>query len=152
MVLRFDRLERRGRIGTGSLYWLAMDRYGDVSLPAPEVMRRLADEGLVSTADVETCRRVHAFSAAIGNNDAHLGNYGLLFDDHGRASLAPIYDVLPMMLAPRNDELPDAYLKPLTGEIDPVVAPWVDALVAAVEADSLISAEFKTLWRRLVGR
>jgi hypothetical protein len=151
-VSRFDRLADFGRRGVGTLWFLAMDRYGDVALPAPEVMRRLADEGLVSSADAETCRRVHAFSAAIGNNDAHLGNYALLFDDHGRASLAPIYDVLPMMLAPRNDELPDAYLQPLTGEIDPVVAPWVDSLVAAVEADSLISDEFKRLWRRLIRR
>lgn len=152
VVRRFDRLHSRGRVGTGSLYWLAFERYGDIQLSAPEVMRRLADEGLVSTDDAETCRRVHAFSAAIGNNDTHLGNYGLLFDDHGRASLAPIYDVLPMMLAPQSDELPDAYIRPLTGETDPLVVPWVDALVAAIEADSLISDEFKTLWRRLIGR
>lgn len=151
-VRRFDRLPRRGRVGTGSLYWLAMDRYGDINLSAPEVMRLLATEGLVSAADAETCRQVHAFSAAIGNNDAHLGNYALLFDDLGRASLAPIYDVLPMALAPRNDELPDAYLQPLVAPVDPAVVTWVEALIASVEADAEISSEFKTLWRRYIGR
>lgn len=151
-VDRFDRLPNRGRVGVGTLYWLAMDRWGDVSLSAPEVMARLHAENLVDAASVEVCSRVHAFSAAIGNNDAHLGNYALLFDDTGRASLAPIYDVLPMVLAPRNDELPDAWLTPRTAPVDPRVALWVDALVQAVEAAPEISAEFKALWRTHIGR
>lgn len=99
----------------------------------------------------ETCARVHAFSAAIGNNDAHLGNYALLFDDVGRATLAPIYDVLPMVFAPRNDELPDQWITPRPTPIDPAVAPWVDGLVRAVEAEPEISQSFKDLWRRYVG-
>ena len=151
IVVRFDRVPQRGRVGVGTLYWLAMDRFGEVSLSAPEVMRRLHAEDLVDAASVETCTRVHAFSAAIGNNDAHLGNYALLFDDAGRATLAPIYDVLPMVFAPRNDELPDAWLTPRKTPIDPDIAPWVDALVRAVDADAAISTEFKGLWRAHIG-
>lgn len=151
-VDRFDRLAHRGRAGVGTLFWLAMDRWGDVTLPAPEVLRRLHAEGLVDAEAVEVCSRVHAFSAAIGNNDAHLGNYGLLFDDGGRASLAPIYDVLPMALAPRHDELPDPWLTPLTSAPDQRVLPWVEVLVKAVEAEPSISADFKARWRRHIGR
>lgn len=150
-VERFDRLPNRGRVGVGTLFWLAMERWGDVSLQAPEVMARLESEALVDAASVETCTRVHAFSAAIGNNDAHLGNYALLFDDAGRATLAPIYDVLPMVLAPRNDELPDAWLTPRTTPIDASIAPWVETLVRAVDADPEITAGFKALWRRHIG-
>jgi hypothetical protein len=151
-VTRFDRLLNGGRVGVGTLFWLAMDRWGDVSLPAPEVMSRLHGEGLVDAASVEVCSRVHAFSAAIGNNDAHLGNYGLIFDDAGRATLAPIYDVLPMALAPRNDELPDAWLTPLATSVDPAIASWVDTLATSMDADPEISSGFKTLWHRYVGR
>ncbi|MCA2978082.1 MAG: HipA domain-containing protein [Myxococcaceae bacterium] len=111
-VERFDRLRGRGRVGVGTLSWLAMERWGDVALSAPEVVRRLHLEGLIALDQVTVCERVHAFSAAIGNNDAHLGNYALLFDDTGTARLAPLYDVLPMAFAPRNDELPDEYLSP----------------------------------------
>jgi HipA-like C-terminal domain len=150
-VQRFDRLPRRGRVGAATLYWLAMDRYGDVALPAPEVVSRLHGEGLVDTSSVETCARVHAFSAAIGNNDAHLGNYGLVFDDAGRATLAPLYDVLPMALAPRNDELPDDYLTPRPLPEDPTITAWVDRLAQLMEGDSQISDSFKDLWRRTVG-
>lgn len=150
-VNRFDRVGHRGRVGVGTLYWLSMDRFGDVALPAPEIMARLHADGLVDAASVETCARVHAFSAAIGNTDAHLGNYALLFNDAGRATLAPIYDVLPMVFAPRNDELPDAWLTPRKTPIDPSIAPWVDALVRAVDADAAISTEFKGLWRAHIG-
>jgi hypothetical protein len=150
-VKRFDRLPHRGRVGAATLYWLAMDRYGDVALSAPEVVSRLHGEGLIDAASVEACSRVHAFSAAIGNNDAHLGNYGLLFDDAGKATLAPIYDVLPMALAPRNDELPDAYLTPRPPPSDASLTPWVDRLAQLMEADRRISDEFKDLWRRYVG-
>lgn len=150
-VDRFDRLPPRGRVGVGTLYWLAMDRWGDVALPAPEVLARLHAEGLVDAQSVEVCTKVHAFSAAIGNNDAHLGNYALLFDDTGRATLAPIYDVLPMVLAPRNDELPDAWLTPRTTPIDASIAPWVETLVRAVDADLEISADFKARWRSHIG-
>lgn len=151
-VKRFDRLKNRGRVGAATLYWLAMDRYGDVQLPAPEVLSRLHAEGLVDETSVEVCSRVHAFSAAIGNTDAHLGNYGLLFDDAGRATLAPVYDVLPMAFAPRNDELPDAYLAPRAAPEDPAIRAWVDDLAGAMAADELITDQFKLLWQQHVGR
>lgn len=151
VIERFDRMPPRGRVGVGTLYFLAMERWGEMEMSGPEVLARLHAEGAVDAASVETSKRVHAFSAAIGNNDAHLGNYALLFDDAGRATLAPIYDVLPMVFAPRNDELPDQWINPRATPIDPAVAPWVDSLVRAVEAEPEISQGFKDFWRRYVG-
>lgn len=148
---RFDRLPNRGRVGAGTLYWLAMERWGDVQLPAPEVTRRLAESGELPARDAETCAKVHAFSAAIGNNDAHLGNYGLVFDDEGKARLAPIYDVLPMVFAPRHDELPDAYVKPRPQKPTPEIQVMVEDLAARITSDEHISTPFKELWLRYVG-
>lgn len=144
-VVRFDRLPHRGRVATGSLYFLARERWGDLNVSAPEVLRRLHAEGVVDADSAETCRRVHAFSAAIGNDDAHLGNYSLLFRDDATARLAPIYDVLPMSMAPRNDELPDPYLRPLPAP-EPEVRLWVEHLAERVRADPAISDAFKRLW------
>jgi hypothetical protein len=94
---------------------------------------------------------VHAFSAALGNTDAHLGNYGLVFDEDGRASIAPFFDVLPMALAPAHDELPDGRLRPVPPPQDPVVASWLSELVRRVKADEDISPGFIGLWSRLLG-
>lgn len=149
-VERFDRLRGRGRVGACTLQWLAVDRWGDAALPAPEVVARLANEGVLQGEAAETCARVHAFSAAIGNNDAHLGNYGLVFDERGQASLAPIYDVTPMVFAPRHDELPDAHVTPAPAA-DARVRDWVADLAAFVRADESISDDFRTLWLRHVG-
>lgn len=150
-VWRFDRLAGRGRVGATTLYWLAMDRYGDPQLAAPEVLARLHAEGLVDAESVQHARLAHAFSHAIGNNDAHLGNYGLVFDSEGRASLAPLYDVLPMALAPRHDELPDAHLRPRTGPIAPEVLPIVHRLIELAEQAEGLSEAFVDRWREHIG-
>ncbi|PZR06595.1 MAG: hypothetical protein DI536_30010 [Archangium gephyra] len=59
----------------------------------------------------------------MGNDDAHLGNYGRIFDEAGRARLAPLYDVLPM----------------------------VEHLAQLISADESSSSKFKELWLRHVG-
>ena len=75
----------------------------------------------------------------------------LLFDEAGNAKLAQISDVLPMIFAPRNDELPDDSVKPRGTPIDPGVDSWVNDLVCRVEADPVVSPPFKDLWKRYVG-
>jgi hypothetical protein len=147
---RFDRTEAGGRIGAATLQWLAASR-GEADRSAPEVMASLHKDGLVDSDSVTTCELAHLFSRAIGNTDAHLGNYGLVFDEDGKAKLAPLYDVLPMALAPRFDELPDERLKPRASPIDPRVQTLFDELVKKVRASDLLDAPFKDLWLRHVG-
>lgn len=150
-VPRFDRRPNRGRVGAATLYWLAMDLLGSPTASGPEVVAALVANGQLPPDATSACDRVHAFSAAIGNTDAHLGNYGLLFDSEGRARLAPFYDILPMALAPRHDELPDEHIVPRTTPVDGRVQRWVERLVNHLEADSEITDGFKDLWRRLIG-
>lgn len=151
-VVRFDRLGNWGRRGASTLYWYAMARLGDVNVPAPRVVAALVEDGHLPASALPLVERVHAFSAAIANTDAHLGNYGLVFDENGRASLAPFYDILPMALAPSNDELPDARLRPSRPPVDSVVETWVNDLVRRVSADDEISTPFRELWLRVIGR
>lgn len=151
-VVRFDRTRGLGRRGASTLYWYAMARLGDVNLPAPRVVAALVEDGHLPAIALPLVERVHAFSAAIANTDAHLGNYGLVFDESGRASLAPFYDILPMALAPSNDELPDSRLRSSRPPVDPVVETWVNDLVRRVCADDEISTPFRDLWLRVIGR
>ena len=69
-----------------------------------------------------------------------------------RASPAPFYDILPMALAPANDDLPDGRLRPSRSPVDSVVETWVNDLVRRVSADDEISAPFRELWLRVIGR
>lgn len=150
LLPRFDRIGLLGRRGASTLYWLALTR-GEFELEAPAVMRSLADDGLVTRDDAERVELIHAFSHAIGNTDAHLGNYGLLFDRFGHASLAPVFDVTAMVLAPIADELPDARVSPRKAPIDPRVVRWVERLVQLVRDEDRLDQPFKELWFRYLG-
>lgn len=116
--------------------------------PAP-VIAALVRDGHLQAADEERFRRLHAFSRAINNDDTHLGNYGLLIDDAGRATLAPAYDVLPMALAPRHDELPDRFLKRVA-PADAGTAALVRRLIEVVERDASMGNEFVAAWSKSV--
>jgi hypothetical protein len=150
LMRRFDRIGLLGRSGAATLYYLALSR-GEFELSAPAVMRSLVREGLVPSTDADTVERVHAFSRAIGNTDAHLGNYALRFDDEGRARLAPIYDVTAMVFAPVADELPDTRVHPRTSPISSSVEPLMSALVERVRHEDRLSADFVAKWLRYVG-
>jgi hypothetical protein len=147
-IERFDRLRGGGRVGHVTLFNLGVALYGEASDPEP-VIAGLVHDRRLSVEDAASFARQHAFSRAIANTDTHLGNYGLLIDDEGKARLSPAYDVLPMAFAPRHDELPDRLVKH-TGERDSVTDELVQRLIAAVEADREISAEFRESWLRVV--
>lgn len=82
----------------------------------------------------------------MGNDDAHAGNYALAFDDDGGARLAPLYDLAPMALAPRHDELPDARLRPWSAPDDRGAREMVRDLAARVAGDEAISESLRALW------
>jgi hypothetical protein len=95
---------------------------------------------------------VHAFSRAIANTDAHLGNYGLTIDDDGRSRLAPLYDISPMAFAPRHDEVPPVDVVATRLRAGPIGAPsssvraLIEALRARVEDDQRISRPLLEAW------
>lgn len=149
LIRRFDRVPP-GRIGAATLSWLAASR-GEAERSGPEVLKSLHRDGLIDQASVTTAELVHDFSRAIGNTDAHLGNYGLVFDAVGTATLAPIYDVSPMVFAPRHDELPDAWVKPRSTPMRADVVPLVEALVRLARASTALDPDFLDLWLRYVG-
>jgi serine/threonine-protein kinase HipA len=69
-------------------------------------LRRLARAAAARSREPDTFRtallKAVTFNVVIGNGDAHSKNYSLLIDRSGSVSLAPIYDVAPVMyLDPR---------------------------------------------------
>jgi hypothetical protein len=146
---RFDRIGAHGRRGVVSLFALDTARYGHLDSWTASA-ERLAVDSLLSAEDVERIRFLDAFGALIANTDRHLGNV-TLFDRHeGSLELAPVYDMLPMLFAPQDDQLVARQFEPV-----PARAAWLSVWTRAralaesyldrLAQESRMSADFQQL-------
>jgi hypothetical protein len=134
---RFDRVGREGRRSTVSLFALDTSRYGQLD-SWTAAAERLAADRLLSAADLDQIRLLDAFGALIANTDRHFGNITLFDDYDGPFTLAPVYDMLPMLFAPQNEQIvPRIYEPP---------APRSAWLPVWARARSLA----ESYWKRLV--
>jgi hypothetical protein len=152
--VRFDRHGIRGRSALCS--WAAFN-YGWFGLPGRpwiEGAARLLERGLIDSNTAQAIAQLWHFGQLIGNNDMHDGN--LSFRPRPSAagstlSVAPIYDMLPMLYAPqRGVELPPVNFAPrlpLPAEREA----WQQAAAAAdrfwsrAADDARISAQFRAI-------
>ena len=104
-AVRFDRHGMRGRSALCS--WAAFN-YGWFGLPGrpwTEGAARLLERGLIDSNTAQAIAQLWHFGQLIGNNDMHDGN--LSFRPRPSVagptlSLAPVYDMLPMLYAPQR--------------------------------------------------
>jgi hypothetical protein len=91
---------------------------------------------------------VETFGALIGNTDRHLGNLACIDRYDGQFTLAPIYDMLPMVFAPAHDEIVPRVFVP-TEPTSLTMRAWGQARELAEQywqvltGDLRISAEFR---------
>lgn len=151
-VRRFDRTTA-GRQGLVSLLAFNAEVAGEAGSWA-EVAERLYQRGALSAGDRDQALLLDAFGRLIANDDRHLGNLSLQGPGGSPPGpawrLAPVYDMLPMALAP----LPSGEL--VTRDLDPAqmaptaltlpVWPRARALAAGywqrVAADARVTAGF----------
>jgi hypothetical protein len=148
-VERFDRVGAEGRVGVVSLLAVDAARFGMLDSWSRAAMR-LVHHGLVSQADAQQMLLLDAFAMQTANTDRHFGNLALFDRYDGGFALAPVYDMLPMLFAPQNDQLIErALVAP-----DPTaegLAVWSRARDLAVAywslliADARISDEFRAI-------
>lgn len=115
-VERFDRVRVTGRLGLASLAALDHEFVGrnDASWSFQGI--ELHKQGLISLEDAKTMQKLEAFGRMIGNADMHLGNLSFFHERTTNLRLAPTYDMLPMLFAPRASghiphEVPEIDLK-----------------------------------------
>lgn len=103
-VDRFDRAGAFGRIGVTSLLAIDSASYGTLDnwIDSAERLRR---DGRIESATLEQVRLVATFGALIANSDRHFGNIAFFDRYDKRFSLAPVYDMLPMLFAPEHDQV-----------------------------------------------
>jgi hypothetical protein len=96
---RFDRHGGRGRSGLVSLAALA-NQYLGVRDNWATATASLAKMRVISNEDAETARRLATFGRLIANTDMHFGNLSFHLSFDRKPTLAPVYDMLPMLYAP----------------------------------------------------
>lgn len=149
-VVRFDRTGLMGRLPIISLRAIDNEFYG-VQDNWVNAANRMASDGKLSTQDAGSLRWLSVFGSLIGNNDQHFGNVSLIMLDGSRLyTLAPAYDVLPMVYRPADGAVPS---RPLTVPAVVSGAPneWSSALESACQfwnqttSDIRISEEFRAI-------
>lgn len=146
---RFDRNISGGRLGVISLRALDLEFVGQLRSWVETAMV-LFGKKIIDQATYESIIWLDIFGRLIGNSDKHHGNISFFCNGEKITYLTPVYDMLPMMYAPQQNQLVNRTFDPTSPKPDEIFA-WSDALAAAryfwaqVQHHSMISAEFKKL-------
>lgn len=97
---RFDRVGPHGRLGLVSLSALDAAFFGELQTPWTSAAERLHQGGWLTAQDADQLKLLWWFGLLIGNTDMHYGNVSLFLRPQRPLSLAPSYDMLPMLYRP----------------------------------------------------
>ncbi len=115
-VDRFDRIGRQGRCGVISLYAVNNHYLGDKPENWSRASKRILDESALSMSVADSDRLVwlDTFGDLIGNTDRHFGNLSFFAEEARELTLtlAPVYDMLPMVFAPAGANLVERQFAP----------------------------------------
>lgn len=107
-MLRFDRNSEGGRFGVISLGALDLEFVGAANESWSSIATKLASKekslGL-DESTLHTIRSLELFGRLIGNSDMHNWNLSFYFRDNKIQELCPAYDMLPMLYAPKDENL-----------------------------------------------
>lgn len=134
-VPRFDRVGVQGRLGIVSLKALD-DKFTGLATDWPKIAAALVQTGQLNAGIYQQVQKLYAFGVLIGNGDMHPGNLSFFVDDVTKSepvyTLAPVYDMLPMSLAPRpSGQIPDVLPMPKIA-INPPLDVWKEMLPLAI--------------------
>lgn len=110
---RFDRVGVNGRLPMVSLASFCKEHLGDMQNWSATALQ-LLDAGHITGHDAARMALLDVFGSLIGNTDRHFGNLSLIQypDSGGQWSLAPTYDMLPMVFAPKDGVAPPLEFDP----------------------------------------
>ena len=142
---RFDRTEQ-GRLPVVSLSSIDHAFIGS-GRSWRESATWLAGQNMLPNGTASRIRLLEMFGYLVGNTDMHQGNLSFYWEIRNkvpRFTLAPIYDMLPMLYAPIKNEIIERALQP--GRVASVFAGQTDSGLLQ-EANALA----QIFWRQVVG-
>jgi len=146
-VQRFDRAGAHGRLPVCTLGSLNAALLGKAGMAWPQLAEALRLRGWLAEAAVRQVELLWWFGRLIANSDMHEGNLAF----HPGLTLAPAYDMLPMLYAPqRGGEIPPRTYTPALPLPQEKTA-WRQAAQTAraywarCAGDERISAEFRVV-------
>jgi hypothetical protein len=148
-TVRFDRVGLTGRVGVTSLHAIDTALYGKLDHWI-DAGKRLAADRRIDANTLANIRLLATFGALIANTDRHFGNLAFFDRYEGRFTLAPVYDMLPMLYAPEHDELPARTFAPPAPNADNLrqyasARALAERYWAACAGDARISSEFRDI-------
>jgi hypothetical protein len=156
LFLESRRFDRHGARGRGPAISLGMvdAEFGGRGHGWARAARSLHDRRLLDRRDLDRLVWLETFGGWIGNTDMHLGNISLRpLRGEGRFELLPVYDMLPMALAPVRGEMPSRPLRPPLRSVEHEEI-WRAAGLASVAfwrglaEDALVSDGFRAVAER----
>ncbi len=150
-ITRYDRIGGRGRRGLISLASIEAGLLEGRINTWADAARQMEAQRLLDATDAQTIRRLWCFGTLIGNSDMHFGNLSLWWRDEAPLTLAPIYDMLPMVFAPSSQgdiverPFPIPNRESAPAEDWAVATRWALAFWNAVVGDSRFSEAFRGL-------
>lgn len=132
---RFDRVGSYGRYGVVTMAAFSHEYIGEGenwSITA----KRMHDEGYIDTPTLNQIRWLDLFGSLIANSDRHLGNLSFFqkdpLDPKTLTGLTPVYDMLPMGLAPQFSHVAERQFTPPRPQVHNRDI-WADAARAALD-------------------
>jgi hypothetical protein len=154
VFLEVDRFDRIGTFGRTSIFSLRSidSEYVGAGDDWARCASGLLRVGVISAEDARKMRWLKVFGNLIGNTDMHLGNLSFIRVQSKFYSLAPVYDMLPMLYRPVSGETPLREFAPQAQAMD-VADVWPEALRFALRFwdrasnESGVSVEFRQICR-----
>lgn len=138
-VVRFD---REGSLGRCSIFSLrAIDsEYTGIGDDWVQCAVALQKQGVISKEDSSKMRWLKTFGSLIGNTDMHTGNISFVRVEPRFYTLAPVYDMLPMLYRPVSGDIPDRNFSP-KGPTTDTADVWENAIKCAINYWDLTAGE-----------
>ena len=129
-IVRFDRVRPHGRKGVISLLSLDAEFIGS-GASWSIVGKKLLDKEIITRDIADEIEFREYFGSFIGNTDMHSGNMSLFFEEEKVKGITPVYDMLPMMYAPRQEYI-DTGVITISPPKPQTITLWKKALELAV--------------------
>lgn len=155
-VARFDCVGIAGRRAIVSLE-ATQSEFISATSSWPLAVAKLVNAGVVAPETVAHIERIWAFGRLIGNSDMHVGNLSFYYS-RLPLELAPVYDMLPMALAPtgqgviRQEPCELRFDAGLSRQAWEFALPLAYRFWESLQADVRISAGFRHIASGMIAR